>query len=185
MFTQTIDEEIALKLKEYQDTEKVFELIDASRDELKQWMTWVDQVQSVEDVEKVTRRQLLQFVKKEAMHFVILYKGEVAGDISLKEIDWSIRSAEIGYWLGSGYTGKGIVTRAVEALLAYAFDELKLHKVEIWAAEGNVKSRRIPERLGFVQEGTRRDDELIDGDYVTMVIYGILENEWTKSADKV
>ncbi|MER2063452.1 MAG: GNAT family protein [Alkalibacterium sp.] len=178
MFTQQIDDEIALKLKEYQDTADVFDLIDRSREQLRKWMTWVDEVQSADDVEKVTRRQLLQFVKKEAMHFLILYKGEVAGTISLKEIDWSIRSAEIGYWLGSEYTGKGIMTRAVEAMLTYAFEELKLHKVEIWAAEENKKSRRIPDRLGFEKEGVRRDDELIDGTYVTMVIYGILEDEW-------
>ncbi|GEK89447.1 ribosomal-protein-serine acetyltransferase [Alkalibacterium putridalgicola] len=184
MFTQQIDEVIALKLKEYQDSKKVFELIDASRDQLQQWMTWVDEVQSPDDVDKVTRRQLLQFVKKEAMHFVVLYNGEVAGDISLKEINWSIKSAEIGYWLGSAYTGKGIMTRAVRSILDYAFDELGLHKVEIWAAEENVKSRRIPERLGFVQEGTRRDDELIGGKYITMVIYGLLEDEWHRETDE-
>ncbi|SFC57252.1 ribosomal-protein-serine acetyltransferase [Alkalibacterium subtropicum] len=184
MFTQKIDEEIALKLKEYQDTQKMFALIDASRKQLSQWMTWVDEVRSPEDVEKVTRRQLLQFVKKEAMHFVILYRDEVAGEISLKEIDWTIQSGEIGYWLGSAYTGKGIMARAVKSMLAYAFEELALHKVEIWAAEENAKSRRIPERLGFVQEGTRRDDELIGGKYITMIIYGMLENEWHQAKAK-
>jgi ribosomal-protein-serine acetyltransferase len=118
------------------------------------------------------------------MHFVVLYNGEVAGDISLKEINWSIKSAEIGYWLGSAYTGKGIMTRAVRSMLDYAFNDLGLHKVEIWAAEENVKSRRVPERLGFVQEGTRRDDELIGGKYITMVIYGLLEDEWHRETDE-
>ncbi|OJF94188.1 GNAT family N-acetyltransferase [Alkalibacterium sp. 20] len=176
MFTHKVDEEISLKLKEIQDSTEIFALIDQSRTHLKQWMTWVDQVQSVEDIDEVTRKHLLEFTEQKAVHFVILYHGEVAGSVNINDIDWSIRSAEIGYWLGAEYTGKGIVVRTVKSLLDYAFNKLALHKIEIWAAEGNSKSRSIPERLGFVREGMRRDNELIDGKYVNMIIYGILED---------
>ncbi|WP_423189050.1 GNAT family N-acetyltransferase [Alkalibacterium sp. f15] len=180
MLTHKVDEEISLKLKENQDSPEIFALIDQSRKHLKQWMTWVDQVQSVEDIDEVTYKHLLEFTEQKAVHFVIQYNGEVAGSVNINDIDWSIKSAEIGYWLGSEYTGKGIMFRTVKSLLDYAFEKLGLHKIEIWAAEGNSKSRSIPERLGFVQEGMRRDNELIDGKYVNMIIYGILEDEWSK-----
>ncbi|MFO8068692.1 MAG: GNAT family protein [Alkalibacterium sp.] len=178
MFTYKVDEEISLKLKEIQDSTEIFALIDQSRMHLKQWMTWVDQVQSVEDIGEVTYKHLLEFTEQKAVHFVIMYEDEIAGSVSIKDIDWSLRSAEIGYWLGSEYTGKGIMVRTVSSLLDYAFNKLNLHKIEIWAAEGNEKSRSIPERLGFVQEGMRRDNELIDGKYVNMIIYGLLKDEW-------
>lgn len=144
-------------------------------------MVWVNSVQTVENVEKATRQHLLEFVGKKAMHCLVLYQNKIAGNISLQEIDWSTRTAEIGYWLGSDFTGQGIMTKAVSALLDYAFIECDLHKVEIWAAEDNLKSRKIPERLGFIKEGIRRDDEYINGKYLTMVIYGLLKNEWDEN----
>ncbi|GEK90567.1 GNAT family N-acetyltransferase [Alkalibacterium kapii] len=178
MFTKIVDDEISLKLKEYQDNVEFFQLIDASRKHLRPFMVWVNSVQSVENVEEVTQQHLLEFVNKKAMHCLILYKGKIAGSISLQDFDWTTRSAEIGYWLGSDFTGRGIMTRSVSTLLDYAFSELDLHKVEIWAAEENTKSRQIPERLGFTQEGKRRDNEYINGKYLTMVIYGLLKDEW-------
>ncbi len=178
MFTYKVDEEIVLKFKDHQDSRELFELIDRSRVHLKEWMTWVDEVQSVTDIETATKKHILAFADQRAIHMLIVYKGAVAGSININRIDWSIGSAEIGYWLGSGFTGEGIITRAVSSLLDYAFSNLNLHKIEIWAAEGNTKSRSIPERLGFIQEGMRRDDEWINGRYVTMMIYGMLKEEW-------
>lgn len=178
MFTHKVDDEIVLKLMEYQDSEEVFNLVDKSRTHLKEWMTWVDAVRSVEDIHAVTRKNLLAFADRKAVHFIILYNDQVAGAVNINAIDWSIKSAEIGYWLGSGFTGKGIMTRAVRSLLDYAFIKLDLHKVEIWAAEENTKSRSLPETLGFIHEGIRRDDERINGKFITMMIYGILKAEW-------
>ncbi|MDN6295521.1 MAG: GNAT family N-acetyltransferase [Alkalibacterium sp.] len=180
MFTKIIDKNISLKLKDYQDNDAFFQLIDSSRDHLSSYMVWVKSVQSVGDVEKATRQHLLEYVNKQALHCLILYKGEIAGSISLQDINWSTRSGEIGYWLGPDFTGLGIMTKAVSTLLDYAFMERDLHKVEIWAAEDNQKSRNIPKRLGFTQEGIRRDDEYINGKYLTMVIYGLLKEEWQK-----
>lgn len=178
MFTYIVDDEITLKLKEYQDSEALFELIDQSRSHIRQWMTWVNVVESAEDVNKVTRKHLQEFTDRKAIHFIILYKGNVAGSVNIHHLDWKMKSAEIGYWLGDKFTGKGIMLRAVESLLPYLFEELGMHKVEIWSAEGNIKSRSIPERLGFLKEGMRRDDEMIDGNYMNMLIYGLLEDEW-------
>jgi len=70
------------------------------------------------------------------------------------------------------------MTDTVKALLQYAFEVLQLHKVEIRAAEGNQKSRAIPERLGFVKEGTIRAAEWLYDHYVDHVVYGLLVSEW-------
>lgn len=102
------------------------------------------------------------------------------GVAGFNSINWSNNTAYIGYWLGEGYQGNGIMTRVAKALTDYAFTELKLNKVEIRAAVGNKKSRSIPERLGFVNEGCIRKAEWLYDYYVDHVIYGILADEWNK-----
>ena len=53
-----------------------------------------------------------------------------------------------------------------------------MNRIEITCADDNIKSRAIPERLGFKQEGIKRDGEICDGAYRDLVIYGLLKREW-------
>lgn len=70
------------------------------------------------------------------------------------------------------------MTRAVKALTHYAFHELNLNRVDIRAAVENKKSRSIPERLGFVNEGRLRQAEWLYDRYVDCIIYGMLAEDW-------
>jgi ribosomal-protein-serine acetyltransferase len=69
------------------------------------------------------------------------------------------------------------MTAAVRALVAHAFDERELHRIEIAAAVGNARSRAIPERLGFRAEGVRRDGERHGERYLDLVVYALLETD--------
>ncbi|WP_334300596.1 GNAT family N-acetyltransferase [Alkaliphilus flagellatus] len=60
----------------------------------------------------------------------------------------------------------------------YAFNNFKLHRVEIRCAENNYKSRAIPERLGFTKEGLIRGSEWIYDHYVSHIVYSMLAIEW-------
>ena len=70
------------------------------------------------------------------------------------------------------------MTRSCKALVNFVFDEIGLNRVEIRAAVHNWKSRAIPERLGFTQEGIIRDAEWLYDHYVDHVVYGMLKREW-------
>lgn len=59
-------------------------------------------------------------------------------------------------------------------------EDLELRLLDIHHAEDNIKSRAIPERLDFTQEGIIRDGELLNGNFVNCVVYGILKREWEK-----
>ena len=72
------------------------------------------------------------------------------------------------------------MTKACREFVDYAFNTLELNRVEIRCAEDNLKSRAIPERLGFTKEGIIRDGELLNHGYVDSVVYGILKREWSK-----
>jgi ribosomal-protein-serine acetyltransferase len=67
-------------------------------------------------------------------------------------------------------------------LVDYAFNELGLNRLEIRCATENTKSRAIPQRLGFKQEGTIRQAEWLYDHYVDLVVYGILASEWSDSS---
>ena len=88
------------------------------------------------------------------------------------------RSTNIGYWLGERYRGSGVMMKSCQAFVEYAFRKLNINRVEIRCAEKNLRSRAIPERLGFVNEGMIREAEWLYDHYVDHVVYGVLAREW-------
>ncbi|WP_240480102.1 GNAT family N-acetyltransferase [Paenibacillus fonticola] len=76
------------------------------------------------------------------------------------------------------YIGMGLATKATKLLINHSFEELGLRKVEINVARENLKSKAIPERLGFTAEGTIRNYEYLNGEYHDRIIYGLLQDEW-------
>jgi ribosomal-protein-serine acetyltransferase len=107
----------------------------------------------------------------------IVRGGRIAGVIGYVSVDWSNRAAGIGYWLGEEFEGEGTMTAAVRALTGHALVEWELNRVEIRVATGNRRSRAIPERLGFREEGTLRGAQRIGDRYVDTVVYSMLPGD--------
>lgn len=178
MFLHKIDDELALKIIEKRDGERIFELTDLSRDYLREWLPWLDATTKLEDTMNYIDFSLKGFAENKSLTTVILYKGIIVGVAGFNSINWSNKTAQIGYWLGEEYQGNGIMTKVAKALTDYAIFELKLNKVEIRAAVQNRKSRSVPERLGFVNEGCIRQAEWLYDHYVDHIVYGVLADEW-------
>ncbi|AIM16301.1 MULTISPECIES: GNAT family N-acetyltransferase [Neobacillus] len=180
MFVHKIDEEVSLKLIELKDAERIFELTNNSREYLREWLPWLDTVTKIEDTKDYIKLSLKGFAENKSLNTVILFNGEIVGVSGYHTINWSHKFAYIGYWLGEKYQGKGIMTKVAKALTDYAFNELKLNRVEIRVAVENKKSRAIPERLGFVNEGRIRQAEWLYDHYVDHIVYGMLAEDWNK-----
>jgi ribosomal-protein-serine acetyltransferase len=89
------------------------------------------------------------------------------------------RAASLGYWLSEDEEGRGTMTDPVRALVAHSFTQWKLNRVEIRADVENVRSRAIPERLGFRQEGILRQAYRVSEDrYSDDAVYSMLASEW-------
>jgi RimJ/RimL family protein N-acetyltransferase len=88
------------------------------------------------------------------------------------------RSAALGYCLGEAAWGKGYATEAAGALLRWAFDTLDLNRVQAETDTRNTASARVLEKLGFVREGTLREDCVVNGDVSDSWVYGLLRREW-------
>ncbi|SDZ56230.1 ribosomal-protein-serine acetyltransferase [Evansella caseinilytica] len=185
MFVYKIDDEVSLKLIDQQDAECVFALTDQSRDSLKEWLPWLDVNKTLEDTRSFIASSMKNYAEQKSLNTVIVYKGEAAGVAGFNETDWVNKVAYIGYWLGNDYQGRGIMTRAAAGLTTYAFEVLKMNRVDIRAAEGNKKSRAIPERLGFREEGRIRQAEWLYDHYVDHIVYGMLKKDWKVLSRKV
>lgn len=180
MFIHKINEDLYLKFIELRDAERIFELTNGSRSYLRQWLPWLDATTKLEETVQFIKGCLKDFAENKGLSSVILFKDEIVGVASYNNINWSNKTAYIGYWLGEEYQGNGIMTEVAKALTEYAFNELNLNKVEIRTAVGNKKSRSIPERLNFVNEGCIRQAEWLYDHYVDHVVYGMLAEEWNK-----
>ena len=144
---------IELKTLSFDEVNKLYELIDKNRDYMGEWLIWVEKIKSVEDIEKMMQEWSKGREKGEKIHFGLLHQDKLVGVFYFGFINKDFRKGSIGYWLDNDYQGQGIMTKSCNLLIEYGFGDLNLHRVEISCAEGNTKSRAIPERLGFKQEG--------------------------------
>src|SRR5690606_32334746 len=128
MFTLKVDDEIELRLHDESHYEEFFQLIDRNREHLRPYLEWEAYHQNPEDTRRYIHSERKALAEQSNINTVIHYKGKVAGSIGLLIHDWSWGHAEIGYWLGKEFTGKGIVTRSTKTMLDYAFNTLGLHK---------------------------------------------------------
>ena len=175
-----IDGEIELKAPEPSDAEAFFRLLDGSREFVAKWMDWVDDIKSMDDMSRSIGEALERFTTRNGLTVGIWFKGEPTGVINLWGADSDARYAEISYWIGRQFQGLGLVTRSCPALLDYAFRELGLNRVEIRCADENLKSRAIPERLGFKLEGQIRDCIKHADRYYDELVFGMLAKEWNE-----
>lgn len=91
------------------------------------------------------------------------------------------RSASLGYCLGAAAWGHGYATEAAHGLLRWAFDTLDLNRVQAEADTRNVASARVLEKVGFVREGTLREDCVVNGEVSDSWVFGLLRREWRPS----
>lgn len=175
-----IDEQLELRSLQPSDAEELFALTDDNRAYLKQWLPWLDFTLEVADSLKFIEQTMKQEELKNGFQTGIFYEGRLVGVIALHGINRANESTSIGYWLAEDAGGKGIMTKATESVVTYIFEELKLNRVEIKAATGNVRSKAIPERLGFVHEGTLRQAEWLYDHYVNHELYAMLREDYEK-----
>ncbi len=158
-------------------TQGLYDLTAANREYLREWLPWLDQIISRADTRAFIESTINESSSGGAPNFAILYKGTLCGVAGFHQISKQHRIGSIGYWLAKDYNGKGIITLVVKELLNIGFDEFNLNKIEIRCAENNIKSRAIPERLGFTYEATLRQCEWLYSKYVNHAVYSILAVE--------
>jgi ribosomal-protein-serine acetyltransferase len=183
-FSHRIDDKTELVLREQHHAEDYFKLIDNNREHLRYFSGWLNAELDGSDAEAYLKDYRENFAAGKApFYFGIFYDGQPAGEIGYNTLS-EHKSTNIGYWLGKQYTGKGLVTKALKAMIADAFMIRGMNRVELGIAVENLPSQRVAEKLGFVREGIARQSEFLHDRFFDMVMYSKLKSEWLWEIEK-
>lgn len=178
IFKTIINNDLELQLLDYYHAEVMYQVIDRNRDYLSKWFPWVKNTKKTEHTRAFIESELQRFANNNGFSTGIFYKSQYIGNISFHEINWNTKMTSIGYWLSAEHQGKGIMTACCQILLNHGFGILGLNRIEIRARTDNDKSRAIPIRLGFKEEGILRQVDFNNDRYYDHVVYGLLKDEW-------
>ncbi|MDD4990754.1 MAG: GNAT family protein [Paludibacter sp.] len=178
-----VNNDILLKEIGLEDVEAIFHTIDAEREYLAEWLPFVELTQDISFTQKYVESYIA--TEEKDLTCVIFYKQKFVGLVGLKDTDYDNLKVEIGYWLSEPFQHKGIITGSCSALINYVFKELKMNRIQLKAATGNIKSQAVAERLGFTREGIERDGELHSRGFVDLVVFGLLQKDWTPKKDVI
>jgi ribosomal-protein-serine acetyltransferase len=178
MFLSRISERAELRLLEERDAEQLCAMTQRHWEYFRRWMPDFSDSYSLAESHEFIRQRLERFEARIEIPAGIWDTGELVGVIALKSIDTTNRNASLGYYLAATHQGRGLVTKGCRILLDYAFAQLQLNRVDILCATGNARSRAIPRRLGFIEEGTLREAQWLYDHYVDLVVYAMLRRTW-------
>lgn len=135
---------------------------------------------SVETTEGTMSRWVDAYTRPDFYQWAIVPRdvGEPIGTISSVGMDEKVGSVEIGYCIGSPWWGRGYVTEAMAAVMAFFFDEVGANRVESSHDPNNPGSGRVMQKCGMKHEGIRRQADFNNRGIVDSALYGMLASEW-------
>ena len=160
-----------LELIKEGDAQELFDLTEMNRANLRKWLPWVDHVKIVSDTEKFIATSITAYQSKTTMTFTIRDAGELVGVCGFNKFDWETKVGEIGYWLGEGFQGRGLMTKACTRLEEMAFKELGLEAIHLLIAEFNRPSRALAERLSYTEVNKIPEAEWLYDHHVDYILY--------------
>ena len=177
MFKYDLADGAELRVLETRHAGEFLQFVDENRAFLGRWLRWGVEITTVEEAEAFLRRGITRFVEDGLPWVGIWLEGKMVGGVLFFPVEKRVMATEVGYWLGEKATGRGLVTRAVSAMIDYAFGTLGLHRILLQAEVGNEKSISVARRLGFREEGVRRGAGVNQGQYVDMIALSLLAEE--------
>lgn len=123
---------------------------------------------------------ILNLNNDKVIRYAIDNRNEFIGMISVSELDWKNKTANINIKLMKEFRGKGYAGRACKLLIKYCFDELNLNCIAATVLEMNSNSNKLWERLGFVKDGCLRKRVYKNGKYHNLISYSYLREEYNE-----
>jgi RimJ/RimL family protein N-acetyltransferase len=163
------------------DVGAVHEAVLASLPDLARWLPWAAADYQRGVSQQFLRDSMTAWNEDRAYDFAIRSRDDADLHLGNVSVWWTSRpnmSGEVGYWVRSDATRRGICTEATARVLQVAFEELGMHRVSMRIAVGNRGSERVAEKLGFLHEGLLRDEVRVGTTWLDHTVWGLLDREW-------
>lgn len=173
---------VLLRAPERQDWQEWAVLRSASRAFLTPWEPiWSEDALSRAAFRRRLARYALEWHSDQGYTFLLFRAADnsLLGGISLTNVRRGVaETSSVGYWIGERYARQGYMTEGLALTLKFAFEQLRLHRVEAACLPHNVASRGVLTKSGFREEGYAREYLCIDGKWQDHVLFGLLAGEW-------
>ncbi len=173
----TPDSSCTIRFVEISDAPALFEAAMASRAELAPWMPWCHPAYSIEESREWLEEQEAERAAGTEYAFAIVDRhGEFCGGCGLNAIDTVNLRANLGYWVRTSHTRRGLATHAVGLLADWAFAHTVLNRLEIVVSTRNFPSLRVAQKAGAEREGVARARLVLDGEVHDAVVFSIVRS---------
>ncbi|MGV8039064.1 MAG: GNAT family N-acetyltransferase [Thermoanaerobaculaceae bacterium] len=162
-----------------EDAQALLDAVRESAAEVGRWMDWCRPDYSLEDAASWIRGQAEGRERGTAFEFLVVDQADrikgVCGVNGANALQAGM--ANLGYWVRTSETGRGVATQAVRMLANWVFDNTELQRLEIVVAVGNATSQRVAEKAGALREGVLRARLRIHGAFHDAVMYSLVRPE--------
>jgi ribosomal-protein-serine acetyltransferase len=175
MRTKPGDADVGIRRYRPGDVQPLFEAVSESIVDLSAWMSWCHPDYSIKDSSNFVNSRDADWEKGEHYSFVIQDQTEerFLGSVGINFVNRVHNFANLGYWIRSSCAGRGLATAAVRLAARFGLEELKLQRLEIVTAVGNLASQRVAEKAGAVREGVLRNRLLMQGKPQNAVMHSL------------
>ncbi len=175
----TPDGSIVVRPCQPNDAEPVFEAVRESIRELSPWMPWCHRGYSIEDSRAWLGSRPDTWQKGMEYDFLIADRsnGRPLGICGLNNLDRENRFANLGYWIRTSNARQGVATAGIPLVARFGFEELKLNRIEIIVATGNIPSQGVATKIGASREGRLRKRLIVRDHVYDAIMFSLIPED--------
>ena len=179
MEIQLINERLIVRPFREEDVSRLYEAVRESIAEVSPWLSWCHRDYSIEESREFIDSRVQAAESGDWYSFGVFAKDteRFLGGVGLNFINRVHRMGNLGYWVRTSDTGRGIATEAARSMARFAFEQVGLHRVEILAAITNIPSQRVAAKTGAVREGILRKRLLIGGVSQDAMLFSLIPED--------
>ena len=161
------------------DVPLLYEAVRESIDEVAPWLPWCHQDYALEESRGWIETRAEAWAQGTEYDFVMIdpARGRLLGGCGINALNRANRFANLGYWVRTGRTRRGLATAAARCVAAFGFRELGLIRIEIVVATANTASQRVAEKLGATREGVLRNRILVRDQMHDAVMFSLIPSD--------
>ena len=166
----------SLRLLRLGDLDPYFKLVQRNRERLAdRFVGTVSRTKTLEEAQEFIEEMIRHTISNTYFPYVLIDEKEerLIGFIDLKNIDWNIPKTQIGFYIDEEYEGKGIISKALQQIINYCFEDKGFEKLFMRIHPKNLAAQKVAEKCGFELEGTiRKDYKTPSGKLVDLLYFG-------------